>query len=96
MVVKVITIKANTNLPPLLWDSIINFKRQTAQESHDGNIAKQIANVIYNGQTNPKNDPDIKKKTSYIMTMSNAHKQGYNIILLIELIQKHGSCSAIF
>ena len=73
-VVKVITIKANTNLPPLLWDSIINFKRQTTQENHDGNIAKQIANVIYNGQTNPQNDPDIKKKTSYIMTMSNAHK----------------------
>ena len=64
----------DTNLPPLLWDSIINFKRQTAQESHDGNVAKQIANVIYNGQTNPQNDPDIKKKTSYIMTMSNAHK----------------------
>ena len=63
-VVKVITIKANTNLPPLLWDSIINFKRQTTQENHDGNIAKQIANVIYNGQTNPQNDPDIKKKTS--------------------------------
>ena len=50
----------DTNLPPTLRDfnrHLLNYDRKTnPRENYDSKIAKQMANVIHNGEPNPQNN----------------------------------------